>query len=242
MTKRIIATITMMMLLGLALSGQERRKDEYQNFMPKGDISFGVSMNYLDLSSSDSNIMMLLQNFNGKASTFSFEPSFAYTYKDNKAIGGRIKYSTAVAGISSADLSLFSDDLSLSLEDIKADSRGVQFEAFHRSYMGLDKQGRFGLFNDISVSYSKTKSSFSYNAETLDTYSLNEKVRLGIRPGIMIFILNNVSTHVSLGVGGVSYNTTNYMKDGTSVGSRRFTKANFAPDLTDISFGMTIHL
>ena len=63
----------------------------------------------------------------------------------------------------------------------------------------------------------------------------------GICPGIMIFILNNISTHVSMSIGGVSFTHTENFKDGVLSGSRDYTKAHFAPDVSDISMGLTVY-
>ena len=84
----------------------------------------------------------------------------------------------------------------------------LQLQFFQRSYRGLDQNGRFGLFNDLVLSYGTSRSSFSVGEKNLDAYTNTKKVKLGICPGIMIFILNNISTHVSMSIGGVSFTHT----------------------------------
>ena len=67
-------------------------------------------------------------------------------------------------------------------------------------------------------------------------------MKLSLHPGIVVFAMNNISMHVSMGIGGVSYNNTKYVKGGEVVGTRNFSKANFKLDILDISMGLAIHL
>jgi hypothetical protein len=45
-----------------------------------------------------------------------------------------------------------------------------------------------------------------------------------------------------MGIGGVSYNNTKYIKGDEIIGTRNFSKANFKLDILDISIGLSIHL
>ncbi|MGN1214757.1 MAG: hypothetical protein ACI4TJ_00775 [Candidatus Cryptobacteroides sp.] len=222
----------------ISTSAQEYRKDKL--FMPKGCSGAGLQVSYLDIGSTDSDLLLVLDGLNADGTLMSVAPFLSYTYKDNKAIGVKLKYSKGTGGISNADISFLGDDPLLTLEDVKANTRNVQIQLFRRSYLGLDEHGRFGLFNDIVLSYGSSRSSFSVGEKNLDAYSTTDKFKLGVCPGIMIFILNNVCTHVSMSIGGVSYTHTDNFKDGVIKGRRDYTKAHFAPDITDISMGLTV--
>lgn len=115
-----------------SLSVSEKRGPD-RLFMPKGDFSAGVQFFYADLSSTDSEYLMLLQHLDANGTMMTLSPFLDYTYKDNRSVGVRAKYSSAKGGVSNADLSMLSDDLAVSLNDIKADSRTVQAEVFHRA-------------------------------------------------------------------------------------------------------------
>ncbi|MGN0202450.1 MAG: hypothetical protein ACI399_06035 [Candidatus Cryptobacteroides sp.] len=226
------------LLFCICVSAQEYRKDRL--FMPKGSSGAGLQVSYMDLSSTDSDLLLVLDGLNAQGTIMSVAPFFSYTYKDNKAIGFKLKYSKGSGGISDTDISFLSDDPLLSIEDVTANTRNFQFQLFKRSYLGLDENGRFGLFNDIVLSYGSSRSSFAVGPDNLDSYSNTDKIKLGICPGIMIFILNNVCTHVSMSIGGISYTHIDNYKDGVINGSRDYTKAHFAPDVTDISMGLTV--
>lgn len=212
-------------------------------FMPKGDFSVGAQFFYLDLASSNSELMLLLQNLDARGSMLSVSPYIEYTYRDNRAVGLRTKFSYAEGGVSSMDIPIISEELGMevSLGDIDASSRTIQADVFLRSYAPIDRKGRFGVFTDLSLAYSRTGTRFAYNAETLDTHSNTHKLRLSVHPGLMIFVMNNLSTHVSIGIGGATYTHVDYIKGDAVDGTRDFSKVNFMLDILDISYGLSLH-
>lgn len=224
-----------------SVSVVERRGPD-RTFMPKGDFSAGVQFFYVDLFSSDSEYFMLLQHLDATGTMMTLAPYLDYTYKDNRSVGLRAKYSSAKGGISKADFSALSDDLSFSMSDVNADSRTIQAEVFHRAYAPLDKRCRFGVFTDVSLGYSYTRTSFSYNEESLDSYAAANRVKIAVHPGLMVFVTNSISTHVSIGIGGATYNHIDYFKNGKVVGTRDFSKVRFMLDILDISFGLSFHI
>ncbi len=244
------ALIPLLLILGLLpLRGQpgtdslsvsgKRVRDRV--FMPKGDVSAGIQFFYLDLASSNSEVMMILRSLDAVGSVLSVSPYFDYAYRDNRSVGIRSKYTAASGSVSNADLSMLSDGLEMSLQDITADSRTIQSELYHRTYAPLDSKGRFGVFTDIALSWSRSNTSFSYNAQSLDSRTVTDKLRIAVHPGLMIFVLNNLSTHVSIGIGGANYSKTDYIKDGEVSGSRYGSKVNFMIDILDISYGLSLH-
>lgn len=224
-------------------SGASEAEDrgEVRVFMPKGDLSAGMQFFYLDLGSSDSEIMLLLQHLDAQGSMLSLSPYFDYTYRDNRSIGVRSKYSSVRGGVSNADFSLLNDGMSMSIENMSATSRTIQSEIFHRSYAPLDKRRRFGVFTDLALSWAHSNTSFSYGTESLPTSSSTTKYRISVHPGLMVFVLNNLSTHVSIGIGGASYTHVDYLRDGAVVGTRHDSKVHFMLDILDISYGLSLH-
>ena len=222
--------------------GDYSRRLEQRLFIEKGEVALGASFSYLDLSSSDSQFFMLLQDFNAYGKTFSVTPIISYAIADNKAVGLQIKYSNSDAVVSGADLSLLSDDLSLSLSDLPAHNNSIEAAFFYRSCMGLDDKGRFGLFTDLELAYSHGNSLFSYAGNGLDSYTVSDKIKLSIHPGLEVFVMNNVSVHFSIGIGGASYTSTRCVKAGEVVGRRDASNARFYLDITDIALGITFHI
>lgn len=222
-------------------SAHPGRNLDQRLFVPKGAMSAGVQFSYFDLSSSDTEFMMLVRDLNASGVFFSIAPYFTYCLKDNRSLGLRLRWSSAQAGVTEADLSLLSDDLKVSVEDISGSTGSFMGEVFYRSYFGLDGNGRFGLFIDSALQYSWSNLSFSYNNEDLDAHTISNRIRIAARPGLEVFVMNNVSTLVSVGIGGISYTHSDYIRDGVTVGTRNVSRARFMPDLTDITMGLTIH-
>lgn len=210
--------------------------------IPKGEWQLGMQVSHVSLSSNNSEYMLLLNNIDANGAITKIAPFIAYSYKNNRSIGLRLQYSTASGNVEQGDLDFLSDDLNFHIEDIHANLTSYQAAIYHRSYIGLDNRGRIGLFSDIMLGYTNSKTGFVYNAETKDAYAKTQQVKLSLHPGIVIFAMNNVSMHVSMGIGGVSYNNTKYIKEGVVIGTRDYSKANFKLDILDISMGLSIHL
>lgn len=215
---------------------------EQRLFISKGEFGVGAQFSYIDLASSDSQFLMILQNLNAYAKTFSVTPSVSYAIADNKSIGLQMKYSTSDALVSTANLGLLSEDLSLDIKDLEAHDNTVQVSVFYRSYAGLDTQGRFGLFSDIQLAYARANTSFSYNGVGIDSSTVSDKVKLSLHPGLELFVTNNISVHLSIGIGGVSYTGLRCINAGEVTGRRDASNARFYLDITDIAFGITVHI
>ncbi len=220
---------------------QRRGLSQYM-IIPKGEVQLGMQISHISLSSNNSEYMLLLNGIDANGAITKISPFVAYSYKDNRSVGMRFQYSTASGSLEQGDLSFLSDDLNFHVEDLHANSTAYQVAAYHRSYIGLDNKGRIGLFADLMLGYTNSKTAFIYNAQTKDAYAKSNQLKLSLHPGIVIFAMNNVSMHVSMGIGGVSYNNTKYIRDGELVGTRNYSKANFKLDILDISMGLAIHL
>ncbi len=119
------------------------------------------------------------------------------------------------------------------------------FSFFHRSYVGLDAKGRFGLFAELEASFSTGTSRFSYKSgdEPKNNNSNNIQAKLAFNPGVAVYIFPNVCGTLSFGLGGIQYSHVTQKNDaGEKIGSRDASKMRFRLNLADINIGMTIHL
>lgn len=221
---------------------KQRRGLSQYLIIPKGEVQLGMQISHVSLSSSNSEYMLLLNSIDANGAITKIAPFVAYSYRDNRSVGLRFQYSTASGNIEQGDLDFLSDDLNFHVEDLHANLTSYQVATYHRSYIGLDNKGRIGLFSDLMLGYTNSKTAFVYNSQTKDAYAKTSQVKLSLHPGIVVFAMNNISMHVSMGIGGVSYNNTKYVKGGEVVGTRNFSKANFKLDILDISMGLAIHL
>lgn len=206
---------------------------------PKGEWQCGLSVMYADFSSEDSDYMLLLQGMNASASMFRLAPEAAYTFADNHAAGVRFQYTKMNGTVDAATADLLGN-LSLSLEDLNAASRSLSACIFQRTYKGLDRYGRVGIFWDYVLGVSQTKSEF-YSGEPSSAYTLKKKIHLGFAPGIVYFPMNNVSVQAAISLADLSYSNITAYNDGKEVGSRQAWKAQASLNVLDISLGLTVH-
>ena len=207
---------------------------------PKGEWQCGLSVMYADFSTNNSEFMLVLQGLNASASLLRLAPEAAYTYKDNRAVGARFQYTKINGMVDSVTADLLGN-LSLSANEINASSNSMGGCIFHRTYVGLDRCGRVGIFWDYVLGYTKSKTQFG-SAVDSSSYSLNNKINLSFAPGIVYFPMNNVSVQACISLAGVSYNTVRTFDQGQVVGSREVFKAYASLSVLDLSFGLTVHL
>lgn len=206
---------------------------------PKGEWQCGLSIMYADFSSRNSDYMMLLQGLDANASMLRLSPQAAYTFKDNHAAGVQFRY-TNFNGVVDAVTADLLGNFSMSLEDINANSRGLSACVFQRTYWGLDRQGRVGIFWDYILGYTRKNSTF-FTGEASSAYTINNKVHLGFAPGIVYFPMNNVSIQASICLADLSYNNVKAYEDGATVGVRHAWKAQASINVLDLNFGLAIH-
>ena len=207
---------------------------------PKGEWQCGLSVMYVDLSTNNSEYMLLLQGLDANASMLRLAPECAYTYAPNRAIGARFQYTNINGMVDSATADLLGN-LSLSVNEINAQSRSMGGSIFHRTYVGLDNKGRVGIFWDYILGYTRSKTQFYTGADS-SSYSLNNKMSLSFAPGIVYFPMNNISIQACVSLAGLSYNTVQAFEQGVVTGSRQAWKAYASLSILDLSFGLTVHL
>jgi hypothetical protein len=207
---------------------------------PKGEWQCGISLMYADFNSANSDYMLLFQGLGARASLLRIAPEAAYTFKDNHAVGVKFNYTKAGGMLDAATLDMLGN-LSLSVNDVQAVSNSMGGALFQRTYVGIDRQGRFGIFWDYILGYSRNKTQFA-SGGTSDAYSLKEKISLSFAPGVVYFPMNNVSIQANISIADLSYAATKVYEGGNEVGSHRGCKAQAGLNLLNLSFGLTIHL
>lgn len=207
---------------------------------PKGGWQCGLSVMYADFNSANSDYMLLLQGLGARASMLKLAPEAAYTFKNNHAVGVKFNYMKAGGMVDAATADLLGN-LSLSVSDVNASSNSMGGSVFQRTYIGIDKQGRFGIFWDYILGYTRAKTQFAAG-ETGAAHTVKEKVNIAFAPGVVYFPMNNVSVQANISIAELSYSDTKAYQGGDEVGSHKGWKAQAGLNLLNLSFGLTIHL
>lgn len=210
-------------------------------FIPKNKWIGGVTVSVFNFESDNSRLLFsLLKDIDLNLRTLSVKPFVGYAIKDNTVVGLKFGYSRISGGIDNLALNI--EDLDIALKDIKYTDDSYSFSLFHRSYIGLDPKGLFGLFNETTLGYSTGSTRFSRGADETLKYtdtSINQ-LKVGINPGIAIFIMPNVGAEVSFGVAGFTYNWEKQKKSSGETGKRTNSGANFKINLLNINIGITV--
>ncbi len=215
-------------------------------FIEKGETILGLTASYRTMASDNSTLLYMVTDLDASLYSSSINPFIGYFYRDNRCVGLRFGYSRVGGSVDGGVLDLGeSNDMSFEIPTVGMSSSSFDYAIFHRSYLSLDKRGSFGLFAEFELQASDGESFISYDISgtSQKIKSDNFAVDLGFNPGIVVFVLDNVSTNVSIGLGGLGYkHVKQYDEGGAISGSRQTSKLSLKLNVTDINFGVTIHL
>lgn len=212
-------------------------------FIPKGSWNFGLTASYAEISTSDMQMMDLLSDIDLGAHTFSIKPYISYFLRNNTSVGVRLSYTRSKGDINSFGVDI-DEDMSFNLHDIHYGAESYAAAVFFRQYMGLTRRGRFGIYNEVELSFASGNSDFNrpYNGVLRKTHTTNMEAKLTFSPGVCIFIMENVSFNLSFGVFGFSLKNEMQKVDGEDAGNRFTSGANFKINLFNLAFGIGVHI
>jgi hypothetical protein len=215
-------------------------------FVFKGETTLGLTASYGTLSTADTDIGLILDNIKLSGSIVTVKPAIGYFYRDNNSIGVRLGYSYISGSLDNFSLNLGEqNDVSLSLGNISYKNNSYSVGLFHRTYVALDRKGKFSFFADWELAGSFGRSEFGYKSGETWTRSISDvyKCKLSFNPGVAVYIFPNVCASVSIGLGGLQYTHTRQL-DGENnfTGKRNYSNLRFRLNLADINIGVNIHL
>lgn len=217
----------------------KRRLASY-TIIPKGDWQIGMAASYMNISTDNSDYLLILDGTSANASILDISLQGGFAYMNNQSAGLRFKYSTGNCLIDASTLDLLGN-FSLDIENIRAKYLSYSAYLFNRSYIGLDRLARVGFFIDAALGYVRSRTDV-FVQDMHSSYSTNDKISLVLSPGIVYFPMNNVSIYASVSLADISYNYSKGFKDGVFVGDRLSFRAQSKLNLLALSFGITVHL
>lgn len=207
----------------------------------KGEWQCGIMLMYADFDSANSDYMLALQGLTAKASILRFAPEAAFAISDNHAVGVRFQYTKANGLLESMTADILGN-MNFSIENLSAGSSSISANVFYRTYFGLDKRGRFGIFWDYVLGYMRGKSQFASSNEP-SPYTFKQKGSLGFAPGVVYFPMNNISIQACISLVDLSYNHVRaYNADSELTGIRTAWRVQSKLNALNLSFGLTLHL
>lgn len=212
-------------------------------FIPKGQWALGLTASYGSFDAKDVQMLSVIKDFDFKGTVYSVKPSVAYFWKNNQSVG--IKFNYTHGDLNMPNLSVdFDDDLNFSIRDVSYFSETYSVAVFYRNYIGLGREKRFAIFNDVDLSLGGGVSRFKryYNDELRNTQTDIFEAALNFSPGVCIFVMDYVSFNVSFGVFGIKMRSEKQRTNDIEEGSRFTSGANFKFNIFNINFGIGIHI
>jgi len=211
-------------------------------FVPKGQWLIGGNISFQDYTE-DNYKFLIIEDIDLDAYMFKVSPFVGYFVANNTALGARLVYSRTSADVGSVNLKI-NDDINLGVNDLTYIQHQYDVSLFLRNYINLGTQRRIGLFNETRFTYGGGQGKLvnSSKEEVKGTYQKIRSLQLGLAPGIVAFITDNLGVEVSVGVLGLKYNTINQITNQVETGKHTRTSANFKIDLFSINLGMAFYI
>lgn len=212
-------------------------------YIPKGSWHFGLSASYSGFDASDVQMLSILSDLDFGGSMFSIKPSVSYFISNNLSVGVRLGYTQGNAKLGSMGVD-FDEDINFEISDASYKTQSYTAAVNGRYYIGLTRNGRFGVFNEVELAFSSGNSDFTrnYAGSPRVTHTTFTDARLNFSPGLSVFMMKNVSFNISLGVFGLYLKNEKQVTDGVYEGSRFTSGANFKFNLFNINFGLGVHI
>lgn len=212
-------------------------------YIPKGQWSFGMTASYGEFSTDDVQILSILKDFDIKIKAYSLRPYVAYFFANNQSIGVNFNYTRTVADLGGLTFDI-SDDMNFKLKDVSYYSKSYSSAIAYRNYVGLGRDRRFGVFNEVELAFGAGSSRFlrTYGGELFDTRTSSMSVALNFSPGVCVFIMDNIGFNVSFGVFGINVRNERQSTNGVDEGRRFSSGANFRFNIFNINFGMAVFI
>lgn len=216
-------------------------------FVYKGEFMLGLTASYGNISTDNSDLMLLVNDIDVSLRSTTVRPFLAYAYRDNMAVGIRFGYQYINGGLGNVDvnLGLLADGLEgMNISDLGLCNESFSWALFHRNYLGLDRRGIVGVIIESEMLVKTGTSRFMSGGDAVDSsLSRNFAAQLNVNPGLAIYIFPQVCVTATVGIGGLRYNNVRqYDAAGEVIGRRDHSSLNFKINITDIQIGLVAHL
>ena len=114
----------------------------------------------------------------------------------------------------------------------------------YRNYIPIGNSKRFALFNEtqLALGLGEAKLINGSNPQSVvGSYEESLSLKLGLNPGLVAFVNDNLAVEVNVGMLGLQYNSVDQIHNQVYEGSRDATMINFKVNIFSIGFGMAYY-
>lgn len=247
MMKHIKSTVLLVLVSLFAFQPLMARKKvdrgiEKVTLVPKGYWLGGGSFSYSE-NAADDYEFIVLNDIKGTNYNFKVSPFIGYFVANDLAVGARFSYNRSMLNLGSVSLDI-NEDLNFAVENFYSIQHMYTGSVFLRNYVALGKSKRFGIFNEVrlSVGGGQSKQITGENNEDI-TGSFQDilQMELGLIPGVIGFLTDNVAVEASVNVLGFEYKKYSQVRDQIYEGSFESSGVNFKVDLFSINIGISFY-
>jgi hypothetical protein len=212
-------------------------------FVPKGQWVFGGSVSYSTHTNSAYKLLVV-DDIDSRGYSFKVSPLIGYSLIKNSIIGVRFGYTRSFLQLDSAQLNIGEGDAALNfgVDYYYALKHSYDVAAIWRQYIPLGRNKRFAIFAEMQLGMGGSQSKFAEGSPIRGTYSTSFDVSLGVNPGFVAFLTNNMALEVNVGVLGINYSHTKQVHNQIYVGDTRASSMNFKVNILSIGLGVAFYL
>lgn len=220
----------------------EEEQKEPVVFVPKGQWITGLSVSYTQ-STQDAYQFLIVENLKGNTYSFNVSPMLVYMFANDMGAGGKFGYNRSLTKLEQADIVLDSET-NYNVDHLYRLAHNYYAMAVLRNYFPLGNSKRFGVFNELQLQIGGGQSKIMSGTgnDLTGTYERNLNLKIGLAPGLVMFLNNYSALEVNVGILGFSYTHTKSLKDQIYEAQRRSKSANFRINLFSITFGVGFYL
>lgn len=208
---------------------------------PKGLWHIGLSANYGELSTDDSEFLSLIDDVDLGGTIYSIKPSVSYFFNNNLCAGLRLAYTKGKMDVNSFNVEI-DDDISFNLNDISYLSESYSAAVYLQQYFGLSRRGRFAVYNEIELEVGTGNTHFArpFDGDIRETRTKTQRLNINYSPGVSVMVMKNAGINLSFGVFGFHMRKDRQWENGEQSGDRLTSGINFKFNIFNINFGVCV--
>jgi|GEM_PF-2442762 len=214
----------------------ELKFDNMKNFTQKGNWMTGGTLSLHLKNTSDQDQLIRYVEAN-ETYDFSIRVDGAYAFADNNFAGLALQYGQSKkSGLyKNSDGEIYSEDYY---------GNQYSFCPFIKNLTPLDKKGRFNIITQIEL-WNQVEQSITQtilNETVTRKNSVKYTGLLGVRPGISVFVLQNVAFETTLNVAGVKYSYEKIKTTDKPDTKTETANIDFKIDILQLNIGIFVYL
>lgn len=203
-------------------------------------IEKGLRFNILTFSLSSRNAVndknIFVNYIDQKKNSWSVRADGGYIIKKNLGVGlglayGQSKDNNLIKGTDGA------------LTENKSFSNNYGVRPFIKNFIPLDRKNRFYIVNqtEIQLSFDRSVKESTVNEILTRTYTTKDTYGVGLRPGLMVFIVKNFAFETTVDIFGINTAVERSRSTGMPDSKVTTTDMNFKVNILKIGFGFSTY-